>query len=310
MSDPADTTRRRAQPRAASDASERPDAGVILATLGVEGVQAVAPVLGGQDTLVWRVQTAAGAFALRLFRPEQATDCTREAAALAAAAAGGVPVPALVRVGAWEGRPVQLQEWREGTSLLAILRRAPWRAWRLGRAFGRLQARIHAVPAAAPALRARSWIALAGPEEAALGAHLTALTADRAALLHLDYHPLNVLCVAGRPTTVLDWVNAAAGDPRADLARTLTILRFAGTPRGFALPFELTVRRLLEAGWRRGYADLAGRPTGLAPFYAWAGAMLLRDLAPRPGRAAGLSAQGQRSVRQWVAVWKARAGIA
>jgi aminoglycoside phosphotransferase (APT) family kinase protein len=290
--------------------AERPDPGAILAALGIDQVQAVAPVLGGQDTLVWWVRAAAGQYALRLFRPEQGEACRREARALALAAAGGVPVPTLVRVGEWQGRPVQLQEWREGVSLLAILRRQPWRAWRLGRAFGRLQARIHAVPAEAPELRARPWVALAGPGEATLQERLSALTAGRAALLHLDYHPLNVLGRAGRPVAVLDWVNAAAGDPRADLARTLTILRFAGTPRGFALPFEWTVRRLLEAGWRRGYADLAGRPTGMAPFYAWAGAMLLRDLAPRPGRAAGLSERGRRRVQRWTDMWKARAGIA
>jgi Ser/Thr protein kinase RdoA (MazF antagonist) len=44
-------------------------------------------------------------------------------------------------------------------------------------------------------------------------------------LLHLDLHPFNVLLDdAGQLTGVIDWANAAAGDPQLDRARTLTIL--------------------------------------------------------------------------------------
>src|SRR5438132_39917 len=46
--------------------------------------------------------------------------------------------------------------------------------------------------------------------------------APGAALLHLDYHLLNVMTDRSRVTGVLDWTNARAGDPRADLARTFT----------------------------------------------------------------------------------------
>lgn len=44
-------------------------------------------------------------------------------------------------------------------------------------------------------------------------------------LLHLDLHPFNVLVDGdGRPTAVIDWANAAAGDPELDRARTWSLL--------------------------------------------------------------------------------------
>jgi Phosphotransferase enzyme family len=44
-------------------------------------------------------------------------------------------------------------------------------------------------------------------------------------LLHLDLHPFNVLVDEdGEPTGVIDWANAAGGDPELDRARTWSIL--------------------------------------------------------------------------------------
>jgi hypothetical protein len=49
----------------------------------------------------------------------------------------------------------------------------------------------------------------------------------RRRLLHLDLHPFNVLVDDdGRPTGVIDWANAAGGDPELDRARTWTLLTF------------------------------------------------------------------------------------
>ncbi len=129
------------------------------------------------------------------------------------------------------------------------LRERPQRVFRLGKQFGRWHAAIHRVPAPA-ALRA-NWIAWAGPLEPGFAAQLERLSKARAPrLLHLDYHPLNVLVHAGRVSAVLDWANAHAGDPRADFARTVTILRLS-PPRGGKL--ERSARLLLELGWRHGY---------------------------------------------------------
>jgi len=114
-----------------------------------------------------------------------------------------------------------------------------------------------------------------------------------------------VLTDGRRITAVLDWANAAAGDPRADLARTITILRLDS--RSAAVPQWVMagVLRGFEAGLRHGYARIAGSVgDDLAPFYAWAGAVMERDLAGRLGAA-------QRThIRRWTRHWAQRAGCA
>ena len=65
----------------------------ILAALGLPGATGVVPVLGGQDTVLWRVAYADATYALRLFRAGEERKCQREVAAMRVAAAGGVPVP-------------------------------------------------------------------------------------------------------------------------------------------------------------------------------------------------------------------------
>jgi hypothetical protein len=47
----------------------------------------------------------------------------------------------------------------------------------------------------------------------------------------------------------------------------------------------------------------------MAPFYAWAGVAIARDLAPRPGRA-GLPPAALDALRGWTAEQKRRAGVA
>jgi len=63
-------------------------------------------------------------------------------------------------------------------------------------------------------------------------------------------------------------------------------------------------RRELVAGWWVGYAEVAALPSEaeLAPFYAWAGALMLVELGHRVADPAELT-----PVRAWAAGWRARA---
>lgn len=261
-----------------------PDPLAVLAALGFPGPARASPVLGGSDATIWRIERAGAADALRLLRPEQAAAAEREVAAMVAAAEAGVPVPRVHAAGVWRGRPAVLMDWCPGRPLADELRARPWRAYPLGRRFGRTQAAVHrSPPPAALADHPVPWRAWAG-DDPAIAAGLRSVAPRPPALLHLDYHPLNVLVDGGRLSGVLDWANARVGDPRADLARTLSILRFAPLPGGpLALPARAT-RRAFEAGWRRGYRDAAGPVGPMAPFLAWAAAVMERDLAPRLGR--------------------------
>jgi aminoglycoside phosphotransferase (APT) family kinase protein len=127
-------------------------------------------------------------------------------------------------------------------------------------------------------------------------------------LLHLDYHLFNVLVEHGRVSAVLDWTNARAGDPRADLARTHTILLVdPGTRR---LPaYQRAMLALFERAWQSGYRSVAGPPGEMALFYAWAGAVMQRDLAPRVGQPSGPTAREMLAVRRWAERWRRRAGV-
>lgn len=292
-------------------ADEQPDPRAVLAALGLTGAAAIAPVSGGWDTTIWRVDLDGATYALRLFRTAQAATSRREAIAMQAAAAAGLPVPRIHTAGAWAGRPALLLEWRRGVPLLTALQARPARVLGFGTAFGCMQAAIHAVAPPAGLSEGRSdWIAAAGPKEEALQARLRALPLRPEALLHLDYHPLNVMVDDGRVSGVLDWANAAAGDPRADLARTLTILRLSPGKRGLAAVLDRFGRRLLELSWRWGYTRTAGPSGDLTLFYVWAGLLMARDLAPKIGRPGiPLTPADLDRIRRWTAAQKRRAGL-
>ncbi len=268
----------------------------ILRALGVMEVTSAMRAYGGSDTAIWRVQRADSDYALRVFRAGEENACEVERVVMRVASAAGLPVPEVHVAGSWRGRPALLLSWLPGSPILDELRRAPWRAWALGAAFGRAQAAIHALPAPSPlAERPNAWIDWLGPTYPELAERLR-MDEQRAALLHLDYHPLNVLTDGERVTGVLDWRNALSGDPRADAARTVAILRIDYTGR--ASPAERAVRGLFERGWRAGYEERASPLGEMGLFYAWAGAVMLRDLASK--RDTGDLARIQRwTEKQW-----------
>jgi len=150
-----------------------------------------------------------------------------------------------------------------------------------------MHARIHALPVPAPLAQVLpAWDARREDLEPELLARLARPAGFATSVLHLDYHPLNVMVDRGRVTGVLDWANVAIGDRRADLARTVTLFRLAPLPPGTPPVARLVIRPLLEAGWRNGYrhGQIANPFVDMAPFYAWAGAMMERDLRPKLGR--------------------------
>ncbi len=284
------------------------DPHAILASLGISDAARAQPITGGTDTAIWQVLLRDQSCALRVFRTEQAEVCAREVVAMQAAAAGGIPVPQVHRKGVWQDRPALLLSWVAGKALAQQLRANPRFVLQLGIAFGRTQAAIHAV-SAPTGMATTDWIEWAG-DETELKARLYNLPTRRTALLHLDYHPLNVMVQGSQVSGVLDWTNAQAGDPRADFARTYSILRVEPySPKGDNLTMGL-MRRTLAWLWRFGYVQAGGKLDDMALFYAWAGAVMVNDLSPRIGKP-GFWLQDQHldPVRRWRDLWKRRAGI-
>ena len=270
------------------------DPHALLAALGLTDASAVMPVSGGWDTALWRVQRGDASFALRVFRPDQASQWQREVVVMQAAIEHGLPVPWVHASTVCDGRPALLLSWCPGRPLLDEVRAAPWRVWALGMAMGRVHARIHAVR---------------GPASLRAAALPASLPRGRA-LLHLDYHPLNVMSSHRGITCVLDWANAAVGDPRADLARTVTLLRLPPAPPGTPAVLLAGLRGVLELAWRAGYRLMGGSFRDMAPFYAWAGAMMEADLRPKLGRhGVWLRPSDLERIHRWTDHWNQRAGL-
>ncbi len=247
---------------------------------------------GGFATSVWRVDTARRSYALRVFRADQRHVLEREMAVLRQGLAAGLPVPTVYATGSYEERPAMLTQWCAGRPLLEVLQAEPWRIVQLGFAFGQLQRRLHRV--LAPQGLRSDWLNWPRACAADVAEWLSRLPLLSGRLLHLDYHPLNVLASGGRLGAIIDWTNAHAGDPRADIARTLTILRLPppSVPISRAQRAALTV---FEVGWRAGYGPFGSH---MAAFYAWAGGAMLADLEQR------YAAAELDHVQRWTVRWR------
>jgi len=135
----------------------------------------------------------------------------REAAIMEHARAYGFPVPQVLEV----LDDALVLERLDGPTMLAELRRRPWRAIRAARMLAQLHGRLHEIPFEG------EW------------------------LLHLDLHPDNVL-LSRRGPVVIDWTNARAGDPALDVALTWVIGATSGglVGRAFTQLFLRHVDRL------------------------------------------------------------------
>jgi aminoglycoside phosphotransferase (APT) family kinase protein len=159
-------------------------------------------------------------------------DVEQEAAVTRAAAACGLPVPSVSGLVEEEGRVGMVCGKVGGETML---RRMPGRPWLLGRwaaMLGGLHARVHGARTDVPTSQAdwvRTMVGRAvrlpdGLRQAAL-ARAESL-GGRQALCHGDFHPDNVLLSADGPV-IIDWDSAVVGDPMADVAATVLMLRTA-----------------------------------------------------------------------------------
>ena len=73
----------------------------------------------------------------------------------------------------------------------------------------------------------------------------------RASILHLDYHPWNLLCTRFPGLSVLDWTEADVGDPHADVGTSLMLMHCcsAGQPTSTWERTMLPIGRFLTTYW-------------------------------------------------------------
>jgi Ser/Thr protein kinase RdoA (MazF antagonist) len=224
------------QPRVTAPTTPPPLAAVGLAP------DTPAESVGGATGRLWRVETDNGPAALRLY------PTPGELAAMQTAREAGLPVPELLT----RAENAALFSWLPGRTLLAELWANPGRADELGRLAGAMQRRVHAITAPAPVRQPNDWLA---PDD------ITLPPGD--ALLHLDWHVLNLLVDDTAITGILDWENARRGAPVLDLARTHCLMTAEPTLETLAESEKDTVARFAH-----GWADAYGPEAASIP--AWA----------------------------------------
>jgi len=119
----------------------------------------------------------------------------------------GYPVPAVEEVS--EDGTELVMERVDGPSMVDHMLRHPWAIPRCGRVLADLHQKLHAISAPA-------WLQ---PGPVAPG--------DR--LVHMDLHPLNVIMGPQGPM-VIDWSNAARGDPAVDVGAAWILVAGALPP--------------------------------------------------------------------------------
>jgi len=148
-----------------------------------------------------------------------------EARTIAYAREHGFPVPEIHDVLA--GGTEIVMERIEGPNMADEMLRRPWKMARYCRELADLHDRLHVIPAP-------DWLPDMG--------------GDR--LVHLDLHPLNVLMTASGPI-VIDWPNAARGDPLLDVGFTYILLTCPRVPGSNLLNVAV---RPLRRGMGRAFA--------------------------------------------------------
>ncbi len=214
---------------------------------------------------------------LRLLRNPAAKEQNEwQAAAIEAARSSGVRVPAVYGMTTVDGRPGLIMERLEGPDLLTLIGQRPWTIFRVGRISGEVHARMHAVdaPRSIPPLRASLKRRIESLNQ--LPQHLVEFALDALdklpdgdRLCHGDFHPANIL-MAGETPVVIDWTNAMRGDPTADVARTLLILRIGEPPPGTSAALRLLAlvgRRILVGLYLRSYRHV--RPLDMRLVSRW-----------------------------------------
>ncbi len=256
----------------------RERAGLVERALGLLDLkaQSVAATTGGSSLPVYRVTDEAGrAFALRVGPQGASVTLDREVRNLRQAAAIGIPCPQVLARVDDDQVSALLTTWEAGVPLLEAALVDSGQVGPLSYAAGGLQARLHREGLAA--ISADLDAGWARPHSPAEDHALRACPDDGpSTLLHLDFHPLNILIDQGALTAVLDWVNAGIGDARRDVARTISILALDGAE--MEGPIGRMADKMLIA-WLRGYQAEGGELTAMKPYVVWAGLATIRDLS-------------------------------
>lgn len=188
----------------------------------------------------------------------------------------GLPVPSIVVRGAVDRWPILVTSFAEGELADRQLALQPTQPQAIGRVLGETLGALHRITAPDGVSRSGEWVDRAGIAIEPIRECLVAVEhQDR--LIHLDFHPRNVMLQDGRVTGVLDWENALAGPPHMDLARSRAILRVAVLGI-LEAPMPADVIEAFERGLNEGHESVAGTDPHPELSAAWGLAMTVEDV--------------------------------
>jgi aminoglycoside phosphotransferase (APT) family kinase protein len=229
------------------------------------------PIASGRtaDVFAWR-----DGYILKLYRewcPRQWADQELHIARIVHAAGLAAPAPdEIIEIGPRRGL---IYERMDGPSMLQTLKEQPWRLWQLARQMADLQAAMHGctvaeLPAFKDALGQAIRAAPQLPDDLrSLSLQRLAALPDGGCLCHADFHPDNILMTQRGPV-VIDWMTAAIGDPLADVARSVVLVRSGPTGlRGLQRRLIGIVTGQFEAAYLKRYFEL--RPDRRLLLAAW-----------------------------------------
>jgi aminoglycoside phosphotransferase (APT) family kinase protein len=271
------------------------DANEVLAALGLPPAGDVRRMPGAEAT-VWRVLVDGVPLAVRLHRLESTT-VERELVALRIARTAGVPVPDVVATGTWQDRHVAVTSWCAGETVGELLRTTSGdEQTGVAHRFGHAQAVLHSTELGHSDLAELRAIGRRVPQVDAPGPDT---------LLHLDFHPFNVLDDGSRVTGIVDWANASVGDRRFDIARTRGLFALAGVFAPEIAEHADAAAEELAVWWAQGYSTVLPMPDDdeMAPFFAAAASTMAADWEPRT-RAGEVDGSILAAIERWAARWR------
>ena len=193
----------------------------------------------------------------------------REAARTRAVRAAGAPTPEVFDVVKVHGRPGVVFEKLEGPLMLDAICAEPHRLEQFAAMLAQVQATLHRLPCdGLPPQREHMMRRVhLGPLPARVKPDVVKLLRglpDQRMVCHGDLHPGNVV-VTPNGVRLIDWFDATAGCPTADLARTCLLLRYARLAAGAGRTAFDPLRAPFVDTFLQCYRDLLPEPVqGLA----------------------------------------------
>lgn len=244
------------------------------------------PIAQGRtaDVFAWE-----DGFVLKLFHPWfPSEDVEYEYRIAQAVHASGVKSPAVKEIVQVHGRNGLIYERINGRTMFALLKRQPWKVFRFGASLAQYHIQMHACDFNAEVPLQKHNLQNKIKRAGALPIHLKQKLLDALEPLpagnkvcHGDFHPDNII-MTENDSVVIDWINAAKGNPLADVARTSALALGSASTQAPGMKIFI---KLFHAVYLKEY--FRSSPNGMEEYRQWlpiaAGARLSENIPELEG---------------------------